>query len=129
MLLRPKKCYSFKNIYLFLCLKVIFDTLGSFWLKNSSDFGKVQFCPELSNFSWFYPILATGEDFSTIVRLFYKPCPTCLIWWSLGWNFWGDRQLIPFQNLTSFHLLFSNPLRFYAPQRRYFHYFGILLLN
>ena len=51
MLLRPKKCYSFKNIYLFLCLKVIFDTLGSYWLKNSSDFGKVQFCPELSNFS------------------------------------------------------------------------------
>ena len=65
MLLRPKKCYIFKNIYLFLCLKVIFDTLGSFWLKNSSDFGKVQFCPELSNFSRFYPILATGEDFST----------------------------------------------------------------
>ena len=74
MLLRPKKCYIFKNIYLFLCLKVISDTLGSFWLKNSSDFGKVQFCPELSNFSRFYPILATGEDFSTIVRLFYKPC-------------------------------------------------------
>ena len=73
MLLRSKKCYIFKNIYLFLCLKVIFDTLGSFWLKNSSDFGKVQFCPELSNFSRFYPILATGEDFSTIVRLLYKP--------------------------------------------------------
>ena len=72
-LLRPKKCYIFKNIYLFLCLKVIFDTLGSFWLKNSSDFGKVQFCPELSNFSRFYPVLATGEDFSTIVRLLYKP--------------------------------------------------------
>ena len=64
----------FKNIYLFLCLKVIFDTLGSFWLKNSSDFGKVLFCPELSNFSQFNPILATREDFSTIVRLFYKPC-------------------------------------------------------
>ena len=61
-------------MYLFLCLKVIFDTLGSFWLKDSSDFGKVQFCPELSNFSRFYPILATGEDFSTIVRLLYKPC-------------------------------------------------------
>ena len=74
MLLRSKKCYIFKNIYLFLCLKVIFDTLGSFWLKNSSDFGKVQFCPELSNFSRFYPVLATGEDFSTIVRLLYKPC-------------------------------------------------------
>ena len=73
MLLRSKKCYIFKNIYLFLCLKVIFDTLGSFWLKNSSDFGKVQFCPELSNFSWFYPILATGEDFSTIIWLLYKP--------------------------------------------------------
>ena len=73
MLLRSKKCYIFKNIYLFLCLKVIFDTLGSFWLKNSSDFGKVQFCPELSSFRRFYPILATGEDFSTIVRLFYKP--------------------------------------------------------
>ena len=73
MLLRPKKCYIFKKIYLFLCLKVIFDTLGSFWSKNSSDFGKVQFCPELSNFSRFYPVLATGEDFSTIVRLLYKP--------------------------------------------------------
>ena len=73
MLLIPRKCCIFKNIYLFLCLKVIFDTLGSYWLKNSSDFGKVQFCPELSNFSRFYPILATGEDFSTIVRLFYKP--------------------------------------------------------
>ena len=24
----------------------------------------------------FYPILATGEDFSTIVRIFYKPCKT-----------------------------------------------------
>ena len=74
MLLRPKKCKIFKNIYLFLCLKVIFDNLGSLWLKNSSDFGKVQFCPELSNFSRIYPILATGEDFSTIVRLLYKPC-------------------------------------------------------
>ena len=67
------KCYIFKNIYLFLCLKIIFDTLGSFWLKNSSDFGKVQFCPELSNFIRFYPILTTGEDFSTIVWLLYKP--------------------------------------------------------
>ena len=46
---------------------------GWFLVKNSSDFGKVQFCPELSNFSRFYPILGTGEDFSTIVRLFYKP--------------------------------------------------------
>ena len=73
MLLRPKKCYIFKNIYLFRCLKVISDTLGSFWLKNSSDFGKVQCCPELSNFSWFFPVLATGEDISTIVRLLYKP--------------------------------------------------------
>ena len=54
---------------LFLCLKVIFDTLGSFCSKNSSDFGKVQFCSELSNFSWFYPIVATIEDFCTIVRL------------------------------------------------------------
>ena len=81
MLLRPKECYSFKNIYLFLCLKVIFDTLGSFWLKNSSDFGKAQFCPELSNFSQFYPILATGEDFSTIVRLLYKPCTEGIIFW------------------------------------------------
>ena len=68
------KCYILKNIYLFLCLKVIFDILGSFWLKNNSNFGKVQFCPELSNFSRFYPILAAGEDFSTIVRLLYKPC-------------------------------------------------------
>ena len=68
-----KEMLYFQKIYLFLCLKVIFDTLGSFWLKNSSDFGKVQFCPELSNFSRFYPILATGEDFSTIVWLFYKP--------------------------------------------------------
>ena len=74
MLLRPKKCYSFKNIYLFLYLRVIFGTLGSFWLKNSSNFGKVQFCPELSNFSRFYLVLATGEDFSTNVRLLYKPC-------------------------------------------------------
>ena len=34
MLLRPKKCYSFKNIYLFLCLKVISDTLGSFLVEQ-----------------------------------------------------------------------------------------------
>ena len=74
MLLRPKKCYIFKKIYLFLCLKVIFDTLGSFWSKDSSNFGKVQFCPELSNFSRFYLVLATREDFSTNVRLLYKPC-------------------------------------------------------
>ena len=93
MLLRPEKCYIFKNIYWFLCLKVTFDTLGSFWLKNSSDFGKVQFCPELSNFSWFYPILATGEDFSTIVRLLYKPCFISI-----------DRSLAPFR---FFFLIFS----------------------
>ena len=80
MLLRPKKCYIFKNIYLFLCLKVIFDTLGSFWLKNSSNFGKVQFCPELSNFSWFYPIVATREDFCTIV------CQYFLKWVGTGTN-------------------------------------------
>ena len=67
-----KEMLYFQKIYLFLCLKVIFDTLGSFWSKNSSDFGKVQFCPELSDFSRFYPILATGEDFSTIVRLFLQ---------------------------------------------------------
>ena len=57
----------------FLCLKVILDTFSGFWFRNSFDFGKVQFCSEWSNFSQFYPILATGEDFSTIVRLLYKP--------------------------------------------------------
>ena len=59
MLLSSKKGYIFKNKYLFLCLKVILGTftLGGFCLEKRSDFGKVQFCPELYNFSQFYPIL------------------------------------------------------------------------
>ena len=75
---------------------MLFDTLGSFWLKNSSDFGKVQFCPELSNFSQIYPILATGEDFSTIVWLLYKPC------------MYGLR----FRNYDSFLKMIKNWLRY-----------------
>ena len=93
------KCYILKNIYLFLCLKVIFDILGSFWLKNNSNFGKVQFCPELSNFIRFYPILATGEDFSTIVWRLYKPC-------GIQTNFQTDDTHVTLQNRIFDYMIF-----------------------
>ena len=27
--------------------------------------------------------------------------PTCLIWWSFGWDIWGKRQWVPFERQTS----------------------------
>ena len=48
-----------------LCVAIL-DTFSEFWFNYSSDFGKVQFCPELSNFSWFSPITATRDDFWTL---------------------------------------------------------------
>ena len=33
-----------------------------------------------------------------------KTPPTCSLWWSFVGDVWSWRQLIPFQNFTSFHL-------------------------
>ena len=53
----------------------------------------------MSNFSRFYPVLATGEDFSTIVRLLYKP-------WSTIWS--TITIIVKSPIFTSWHHLFSS---------------------
>ena len=49
MLLRPKKCYICKNIYLFLCLNVIFDTLGYFDTVFTTDVESAVFTTDVES--------------------------------------------------------------------------------